>query len=62
LLAAGFLAGGLSDFVLGYGITGKEYGNPHGGALLVAVLMFGGAILGLIVGTVTAYRVARRVT
>jgi hypothetical protein len=62
LLAAGFLAGGLAGFGLGYGITGEEYRNPHGGLILVGMLILGGAILGLIVGAVTAYRVARRVT
>lgn len=62
LLAAGLLGGGLVGFSLGYVIAGNEYRNPHGGLILVALLMFGGAILGLILGAVTAYRVSRRLT
>jgi len=62
MLAMGFAGGGLVGFALGYVITGDEHSNPHGGLLLVALLMFAGAILGLIVGAVTAYRVAGRVT
>ena len=60
MLAAGLLGGGLAGFLLGYGITGRDYSNPHGGAILVALLLLGGAILGLIVGAVAAYRVVRR--
>jgi hypothetical protein len=62
LLAAGLLGGGLLGFSLGYVIVGADSRNPHGGLILVALLMFGGAILGLIVGAVTAYRANRRVT
>jgi hypothetical protein len=62
MLAMGFAGGGFLGFALGYAITGSDYRNPHGGLFLVALLMFGGAILGLIVGAVTAYRVAGRVT
>jgi hypothetical protein len=60
LLAAGFIGGGLVGFALGYVITGPDHRNPHGGAILVALLMFGGAILGLIVGALAAYRVVQR--
>lgn len=60
-LAAGFAGGGLVGFALGYGIAGDDRSNIHGGAILVGLLMFGGAILGLIVGAVAAYRVAQRV-
>jgi hypothetical protein len=56
ILASGLFGGGFVGFALGYAITGREYYNPHGGALLVAMLMFGGAILGLIVGAIIAYR------
>jgi hypothetical protein len=62
MLVMGFAGGGLVGFALGNGIAGSDYRNPHGGLILVALLMFGGAILGLIVGAVTAYRVSRRVT
>ena len=58
----GFTGGGLVGFALGYVIAGEGRSNPHGGLILVALLMFGGAILGLIVGAVAAYRVGRRVT
>jgi hypothetical protein len=57
----GLAGGGLVGFALGYVIAGNDYRNPHGGLILVALLMFGGAILGLIVGAVTAYRVGQRV-
>jgi hypothetical protein len=60
LLAAGFAGGGFLGFALGYVITGDEYRNPHGGLILVGLLMIGGAIVGLVVGAVTAYRVAGR--
>jgi len=62
LLAAGFIGGGLLGFALGYGIAGEGRSNIHGGAILVGLLTIGGAVAGLIVGTVTAYRVGRRVT
>jgi tetratricopeptide (TPR) repeat protein len=55
-IAAGIIGGGLIGFALGYGITGKEHSNPHGGLILVGMLMFGGALLGLIAGAVAAYR------
>jgi hypothetical protein len=61
-LAAGVIGGGLAGFVLGYAITGEEYMNPHGGLLVVGLLIFVGAILGLIVGAIMAYRVNRRMT
>ena len=53
--AMGFAGGGFLGFALGYVIAGSDYRNPHGGLILVALLMFGGAIQGLIVGAVTAY-------
>ena len=62
MLAMGLAGGGFLGFALGYVITGDEHRNPHGGLMLVALLMFGGAILGLIVGAVAAYRVSLRVT
>ena len=62
LVVAGFVGGGLVGFTLGYVIAGDERSNPHGGLVFVALLMFAGAILGLIVGAVTAYRISRRVT
>jgi hypothetical protein len=62
LLAAGFIGGGLLGFALGYVIAGEGRSNPHGGAVLVGLLTVGGAIAGLIVGSVTAYRVGGRVT
>ena len=62
LLAAGFIGGGFLGFALGYVIAGEGRSNIHGGAILVGLLTVGGAIAGLIVGTVTAYRVAGRVT
>jgi hypothetical protein len=43
-------------------IAGDECSNPHRGLILVGLLMIGGAIPGLIVGAVTACRVAGRVT
>ena len=55
ILASGLFGGGFVGFAMGYVITGREYYNPYGGALLVAMLMFGGAILGLIAGAVIAY-------
>lgn len=58
----GLAGGGLVGFALGYVIAGSDYRNPHGGLILVTLLMMGGAILGLIVGAVTAYRVGQRVT
>jgi hypothetical protein len=58
MLAMGFAGGGLVGFALGYVIAGDERSNPHGGLTFVALLMFGGAILGLMVGAVAAYRVA----
>src|SRR3954468_22652430 len=62
LLAAGFIGGGLLGFALGYVIAGEGRNNIHGGAILVGLLTIGGAIAGLIVGTLTAYRVGQRVT
>ena len=62
LLAAGFAGGGFLGFALGYVIAGEGRNNIHGGAILVGLLTIGGAIAGLIVGTVTAYRVGHRVT
>ena len=62
LLAAGFIGGGLLGFALGYVIAGEGRSNVHGGAILVGLLTIGGAIAGLIVGAVTAYRVGRRMT
>ena len=62
LLAAGFIGGSLLGFALGYVIAGEGRNNIHGGAILVGLLTIGGAIAGLIVGTLTAYRVGRRVT
>jgi hypothetical protein len=62
LLAAGFAGGGFLGFALGYIVTGNEYRNPHGGLILVGLLTIGGAIVGLIVGAVTAYRVVGRAT
>ena len=60
LLAAGFIGGSLLGFALGYIVAGEGRNNIHGGAILVGLLTIGGAIAGLIVGTVTAYRVGRR--
>jgi hypothetical protein len=62
LLAAGLAGGGCLGFALGYVIAGEGRGNIHGGAILVGLLTIGGAIAGLIVGTLTAYRVGQRVT
>ena len=62
LLAAGFIGGSLLGFTLGYVIAGEGRNNIHGGAILVGLLTIGGAIAGLIVGTLTAYRVGQRVT
>ena len=62
LLAAGFIGGGLLGFALGYVIAGEGRSNIHGGAILVGLLTIGGAIAGLMVGTVTAYRVGTSVT
>jgi hypothetical protein len=62
LLAAGFIGGSLLGFALGYVIAGEGRNNIHGGAILVGLLTIGGAIAGLIVGTLTAYRVGQRVT
>ena len=62
MLVMGFAAGGLLGFALGYIIAGEGRSNIHGGAILVGLLTIGGAIAGLIMGTVTAYRVGRRVT
>ena len=62
MLAMGFTGGGLVGFALGYDVAGEGRSNPHGALILVALLMFGGAILGLIVGAVAAYRVGQRVT
>ena len=62
MLALGFSAGGLVGFALGYIIAGEGRSNIHGGAILVGLLVIGGAILGLIVGAAAAYRVAPRVT
>ena len=61
LLAAGFIGGGLVGFSLGYLIAGEGRSNIHGGAILVGLLTIGGAIAGLIVGAVTASRLAGRV-
>ena len=60
MLAMGFAGGGLVGFALGYVIAGEGRSNIHGGAILVGLLTIGGAIAGLIVGAVTAYRVAGR--
>jgi hypothetical protein len=62
MLAMGFTGRGLVGFALGYVVAGEGRSNPHGALILVALLMFGGAILGLIVGAVAAYRVGQRVT
>ena len=62
LFAAGFIGGGLLGFALGYVIAGEGRSNIHGGAILVGLLTIGGAIAGLIVGAVTAYRVGGRMT
>jgi len=62
LLAAGFIGGSLLGFALGYVVAGEGRNNIHGGAILVGLLTVGGAVAGLIVGTVTAYRVGRRVS
>lgn len=62
MLAMGFAGGGLLGFSLGYLIAGEGRSNIHGGAILVGLLTIGGAIAGLIVGAVTASRVAGRVT
>jgi hypothetical protein len=62
LLAAGFIGGSLLGFAIGYVIAGEGRNNIHGGAILVGLLTIGGAIAGLIVGTLTAYRVGQRVT
>ena len=62
LLAAGFMGGGPVGFSLGFLIAGEGRSNIHGGAILVGLLSIGGAIAGLIVGAVTASRVAGRVT
>jgi hypothetical protein len=62
LLAAGVIGGGLLGFALGYVIAGEGRSNIHGGAILVGLLAIGGAIAGLIVGTVAVYRVGQRVT
>ena len=56
------LGRGLVGFALGYVVAGEGRSNPHGALILVALRMFGGAILGLIVGAVAAYRVGQRVT
>jgi hypothetical protein len=62
MLAMGFTGRGLVGFALGYVVAGEGRSNPHGALILVALRMFGGAILGLIVGAVAAYRVGQRVT
>jgi len=62
LLATGVIGGGLLGFALGYVIAGEGRSNIHGDAILVGLLTIGGAIAGLIVGAVTAYRVGRRMT
>ena len=62
MVVLGFTGGGLVGFALGYVVAGEGRSNPHGALILVALLMFGGAILGLIVGAVAAYRVGQRVT
>jgi hypothetical protein len=62
LLAAGFIGGSLLGFAIGYVIAGEGRNNIHGGAILVGLLTIGGAIAGLIVGTLTAYRVGQRMT
>ena len=62
MLAMGFAGGGLVGFALGYVIAGEGRSNIHGDAILVGLLTIGGTIAGLIVGAVTAYRVAGRVT
>jgi len=62
MLAMEFAGGGLVGFALGYVIAGEGRSNIHGGAILVGLLTIGGAIAGLIVGAVTACRVARRMT
>ena len=59
MLVMGFAGGGLLGFALGYIIAGEGRSNIHGGAILVGLLTIGGAIAGLIMGTVTAYRVGR---
>ena len=62
LLALGFAGGSFLGFALGYVITGDEYRNPHGGLILVGLLMIDAATVGLIAGAVTGYRVVRRAT
>jgi hypothetical protein len=62
LLAAGLAGGGCLGFALGYVIAGEGRNNVHGGAILVGLLTIGGAIAGLILGILTAYRVGQRVT
>jgi tetrahydromethanopterin S-methyltransferase subunit F len=62
LLAAGLAGGGFLGFALGYVIAGEGRNNIHGDAILVGLLTISGAIAGLIVGTLTAYRVGQRVT
>lgn len=62
MLAMGFAGGGLVGFSLGYLLAGEGRSNIHGDAILVGLLAIGGAIAGLIVGAVTASRVAGRVT
>jgi hypothetical protein len=60
-LAAGFIGGSLLGFALGYVVAGEGRNNIHGDAILVGLLTVGGAVAGLIVGAVTAYRVGQRV-
>lgn len=60
MLAMGFAGGGFLGFALGYILAGEGRNNIHGGAILVGLLTIGGAVAGLIVGAVTAYRVSER--
>jgi hypothetical protein len=62
MLALGFAGGTFVGFALGYIIAGDGRTNIHGGAILVGLLTIGGAVAGLIVGSVIADRIVRRVT
>lgn len=55
-LASGIIGGGVLGFTAGYVITGSDHANPHGGAILVGLLMFGGAFVGLILAAIIAYQ------
>jgi len=53
----GLLTGGAVGFGAGYVIAGEEYSDPHGGGILVGLLMMGGAFVGATAGGVWAHRV-----